>query len=322
MEICKFKRASINEIIYGNWTPFNPTYHPFAELDEFCIPCYRWRFLELIRGHRPIWQNLIRNPANGEEFQRFFYIERFYRKFVLILLRMLSRSVFPNSIINLLNQPLQLLDQLRGNSQPEDYHLISIEYVSRFLRRLNDENKLQDYLSNDSIFFNVQILNENFNLHRTITLQTRPRMRIVVPQRQHTQPLTFQWRGPIAFVGEIPILDLKNRVIKSILFIADDFFDPPLDLSLPEDLPPLINQLFIDKEFHKLWILRECLIQLSNDQVLSPNIQDAAGNILFTPSQDLMGIPFENFNLILETCLLYTSPSPRDLSTSRMPSSA
>ena len=28
------------------------------------------------------------------------------------------------------------------------------------------------------------------------------------------------------------------------------------------------------------------------------------------------------FGVLLHTCLLYTSPSPRDLSTSRMPSSA
>ena len=30
----------------------------------------------------------------------------------------------------------------------------------------------------------------------------------------------------------------------------------------------------------------------------------------------------EELNHLLKTCLLYTSPSPRDLSTSRMPSSA
>ena len=31
---------------------------------------------------------------------------------------------------------------------------------------------------------------------------------------------------------------------------------------------------------------------------------------------------YKTFNIIAEACLLYTSPSPRDLSTSRMPSSA
>ncbi len=32
--------------------------------------------------------------------------------------------------------------------------------------------------------------------------------------------------------------------------------------------------------------------------------------------------PLQNFTLFFFGCLLYTSPSPRDLSTSRMPSSA
>ena len=36
----------------------------------------------------------------------------------------------------------------------------------------------------------------------------------------------------------------------------------------------------------------------------------------------IVGASIEVFNLLSETCLLYTSPSPRDLSTSRMPSSA
>eukprot|EP00831_Metopus_contortus_P013103 TRINITY_DN15294_c0_g1_i4.p1 TRINITY_DN15294_c0_g1~~TRINITY_DN15294_c0_g1_i4.p1 ORF type:complete len:102 (+),score=28.98 TRINITY_DN15294_c0_g1_i4:167-472(+) len=33
-------------------------------------------------------------------------------------------------------------------------------------------------------------------------------------------------------------------------------------------------------------------------------------------------IDFDEFKSLLTSCLLYTSPSPRDLSTSRMPSSA
>ena len=37
------------------------------------------------------------------------------------------------------------------------------------------------------------------------------------------------------------------------------------------------------------------------------------------PAEDLFDVPA---NALAHTCLLYTSPSPRDLSTSRMPSSA
>ena len=41
----------------------------------------------------------------------------------------------------------------------------------------------------------------------------------------------------------------------------------------------------------------------------------------FIPSQELVILGFI-INSLTMTCLLYTSPSPRDLSTSRMPSSA
>ena len=56
--------------------------------------------------------------------------------------------------------------------------------------------------------------------------------------------------------------------------------------------------------------------------------------ILFGPETAFVGSVYQNFAAILNTlgeegiialvslCLLYTSPSPRDLSTSRMPSSA
>ena len=37
---------------------------------------------------------------------------------------------------------------------------------------------------------------------------------------------------------------------------------------------------------------------------------------------DVAVVPSEHFNTITYTCLLYTSPSPRDATLSRMPSSA
>ena len=40
------------------------------------------------------------------------------------------------------------------------------------------------------------------------------------------------------------------------------------------------------------------------------------------PCKMMMANTFTNANVINYVCLLYTSPSPRDLSTSRMPSSA
>ena len=45
-------------------------------------------------------------------------------------------------------------------------------------------------------------------------------------------------------------------------------------------------------------------------------------NQVMAPLTMLMGLPVEMAIVLTTTCLLYTSPSPRDLSTSRMPSSA
>ena len=41
-----------------------------------------------------------------------------------------------------------------------------------------------------------------------------------------------------------------------------------------------------------------------------------------TGHAEVIAVDFDDSIISFETCLLYTSPSPRDLSTSRMPSSA
>ena len=46
------------------------------------------------------------------------------------------------------------------------------------------------------------------------------------------------------------------------------------------------------------------------------------GYVVYCSSRTLGGLPPVGEGARLYTCLLYTSPSPRDLSTSRMPSSA
>ena len=46
------------------------------------------------------------------------------------------------------------------------------------------------------------------------------------------------------------------------------------------------------------------------------------GQIVRLGAENMNGEPFVVFDAKLTGCLLYTSPSPRDLSTSRMPSSA
>ena len=53
------------------------------------------------------------------------------------------------------------------------------------------------------------------------------------------------------------------------------------------------------------------------------NIDDVADALIKAAADDLAGMPeYERCETAAYACLLYTSPSPRDLSTSRMPSSA
>ena len=68
-----------------------------------------------------------------------------------------------------------------------------------------------------------------------------------------------------------------------------------------------------------------------NQAVIANGFVFTAGQIAIDPDtgkliegnfKDRVEQVFKNLSAILERCLLYTSPSPRDLSTSRMPSSA
>ena len=60
-------------------------------------------------------------------------------------------------------------------------------------------------------------------------------------------------------------------------------------------------------------------------QRVSKSFKDVSMSFKFNPlSGDLIALKNENAiaRAVRNICLLYTSPSPRDLSTSRMPSSA
>ena len=75
--------------------------------------------------------------------------------------------------------------------------------------------------------------------------------------------------------------------------------------------------------------IQNCILEISNSVRISTNIKELYKDIFENLS---ILIPTQNFTISLlveenyieeyNYCLLYTSPSPRDLSTSRMPSSA
>ena len=73
-----------------------------------------------------------------------------------------------------------------------------------------------------------------------------------------------------------------------------------------------------DEDSIKKEIEKEIKIQESgSEKELNSEDEDAENKNLKKETKDVFMI-----NLEEENCLLYTSPSPRDLSTSRMPSSA
>ena len=64
-------------------------------------------------------------------------------------------------------------------------------------------------------------------------------------------------------------------------------------------------------------------IRLISQDPLTPNMLDTiAVNMTYTPNEDGKDSPWELWVDEYGDCLLYTSPSPRDRTRSRMPSSA
>ena len=84
---------------------------------------------------------------------------------------------------------------------------------------------------------------------------------------------------------------------------------PKYDLELPSTEETVQYRPFLVKE-EKLLVLA---MESEDTKQITTAIKSVLKNCIQTK-----GVKVEN----LPTCLLYTSPSPRDLSTSRMPSSA
>ena len=121
--------------------------------------------------------------------------------------------------------------------------------------------------------------------------------------------------------------------MKEIKFIIIIFFILSLTNFVKADLNISLKEYLDDKDIEKgstqIYLLKRCSsvyayasgVILKSDAVTSKNFIEISNNLLFK-SVELMVID-ENKKLEqAQTCLLYTSPSPRDRSLSRMPSSA
>lgn len=305
MRICGFRHnVSTEHILKGSWTPFRPEYYPFADVDELCNPCYRWRFLELIRGNFPHWGFVLRNLYNNnEEFPGYYYVASRFKDFAVTIMRQISRSSHPDSIIRSIRNPAVLLDSMIGDAEADEFDIFTINLIGLWLERLNSDGIMEHYLSSENTLFNIQVLNENFDVYRhdrtRITL-TQMRQSGIGRDQQSPQE-TFSWRGTMVLYGTIPIIHLENEEIRVPVPIADNFFDPPLDLTDDLNTPEGLRLFFIIKEFHKMWILRESLAQLVENQSLPIELFDAFRNRIFSSVVDLNSYNFRDFNIILDT---------------------
>ena len=170
--------------------------------------------------------------------------------------------------------------------------------------------------------------------------------------------LTGKTVNAVTHLGEVTILcasdDAKNASIEaskingvnSVLNVSDPLFKN----GLAEPMSALIVELSKDFEFivspasafgknilPRVAALIDVMVITDISKIIDSNTFERpiyAGNALQTvkssDNKKIISVRTANFETpemsnsanILNTCLLYTSPSPRDLSTSRMPSSA
>ena len=116
------------------------------------------------------------------------------------------------------------------------------------------------------------------------------------------------------------ITAFDHHAIKAIKVGALDFILKPVD---PQELKDAIDKVINNTEKTNQL---EKLLQVSSDYFKGVEnkrvILKTADNVYAIYEDDILYCRSDGNYTTFYTCLLYTSPSPRDLSTSRMPSSA
>ena len=115
---------------------------------------------------------------------------------------------------------------------------------------------------------------------------------------------------------------MKEDMLEVLIYLFENYiidagsFEPGQEELAKE----LISAGFPDDEVDKAFVWLEGLLDVCERDTSKVVWQpQAASSIRFYTEEESERLKFEGQSLF---CLLYTSPSPRDLSTSRMPSSA
>ena len=148
--------------------------------------------------------------------------------------------------------------------------------------------------------------------------------------------------GLVLLEKSVASLDGPRLFLSVSDLIIEENPQPPKPISRPKvsDIPPIIIERQIDKSMSDGKL--QSFVSLFNDRFTTlsrlvrrnPSMRDAGPLSALNPDEEnqaigmiaeIQSFPNGRTKVVLEdpdNCLLYTSPSPRDLSTSRMPSSA
>ena len=129
--------------------------------------------------------------------------------------------------------------------------------------------------------------------------------------------------GPVVLHNGVLIKDARSGETTADLFLPPDLFAPAMEI-MRGDAPPLV---YVDQFFEGIDLYAEPRDRCHEFQAeyleSNPEVVKEVDSVSQPPSESVVMISsMADEVTLLKLCLLYTSPSPRDLSTSRMPSSA
>lgn len=78
-QIFPFDYPTDRSLIRGFWTPLKPPFSPFVDIEQITNMCYKWRFLEIIKGCYLRWDRLLIFPRSPTQ-ASFSTSNKFYKR--------------------------------------------------------------------------------------------------------------------------------------------------------------------------------------------------------------------------------------------------
>ena len=143
-----------------------------------------------------------------------------------------------------------------------------------------------------------------------------------------TPPYSYQWRTEDEDFSNEEDLDLLFPGVYNVI-VTDSRGCQIVSDSIVVDALTFVADIELSKAIHVYPnpVMDVLHVDIDNLSATAWSIQDISGRVIYQSQQinssiDVSGLDPGVYILAIQTCLLYTSPSPRDQRGSRMPSSA